>query len=594
MEIDGASHTGVDDVRGLQETLHYVPQRSKFKVYIIDEVHMLSQSAFNALLKTLEETPKHVVFILATTDLHRIPNTIASRCPVYHLKKMTVDTIFKRMQEILRLESIPYADEALRLIAREGRGSMRDALTLLDQAIALGSGDISKEAVSRLVGGDTSSVHFRLLNALIELSAAKALAEIEILENAGCDYAVLAEQLAKLTRHIFIIKTIGKDALDISMLGLDSNEIDVLQDLATKTENTALNRLFRHLAQSRSELNGSTLDRFVFENICFEWCLGQLDLPQDRDNSPRSTNPGFVKPAPRQVAPTSNAITSAKLDPIPTENVELSKSQLPTPAAPAAPADATDAAPNTPVVRPIPSGDRLKQLAGELASGKEFKQSEVSKKGSAPEGTMPKIEATQPIAKNQSMSFPKPPDLEITDPTMAVKASPSEAATKAIDGSASREINTPAPPMGTFPETWSDLVDLWKSKKPLQARKLEEVHCLEYSPSTIKVLVDSKSLAANSLLDPAQAAKIQDQFQELFQFSGRFIVTQNQGAISGDPSNPTGASAPRPESILERKDRENLERTNQIIENARKNELTVTALAATNGQIASIQVKDKP
>ena len=147
LEIDGASNTGVDDVRELRENVRYQPATSRFKIYIIDEVHMLSTSAFNALLKTLEEPPPHVKFIFATTEPHKVPHTILSRCQRYDFKRIPFRLIADRLAEIARSEGVTVSDRALFLIAREGEGSMRDAQSLLDQVIAFAGKDIRDEDV---------------------------------------------------------------------------------------------------------------------------------------------------------------------------------------------------------------------------------------------------------------------------------------------------------------------------------------------------------------------------------------------------------------------------------------------------------------
>ena len=152
IEIDGASHTGVDSIRELQENAQYAPMRGRYKIYIIDEVHMLSTSAFNALLKILEEPPPHLVFIFATTEPHKIPNTIHSRCQHFQFRRISYKEIVERLRFILREEGIDAGEDALSVIARTSDGSMRDALSLLDQAIAYTGGNLTERDVSWILG----------------------------------------------------------------------------------------------------------------------------------------------------------------------------------------------------------------------------------------------------------------------------------------------------------------------------------------------------------------------------------------------------------------------------------------------------------
>lgn len=273
LEIDGASNTGVDDVRALRETVSYVPQRSKYKVYIIDEVHMLSQSAFNALLKTLEEPPIHVVFVFATTELQRIPQTIISRCQTFYLQRFTPATVVARLRVILEKEGIPYEDKALDLVAREGRGSMRDSLTFLDQAIALGDGSVTVESLSVLIANVSSCTYLPLLEAVLKKDAAAALEEVSKLDQEGREFRAVVEETAKLVRHAFVVKDIGSEALDIALLDIDQNEVEQIAAIVKTAAPFDLNRIFRTLVKCRADMDGSALDRFIFENYLLEWCF---------------------------------------------------------------------------------------------------------------------------------------------------------------------------------------------------------------------------------------------------------------------------------------------------------------------------------
>ncbi len=227
MEIDGASNTGVNDVRELQETVTYAAQRSKFKIYIIDEVHMLSKAAFNALLKTLEEPPAHVVFIFATTELHKIPVTISSRMPTFFLKKISTKVIKDRAAQILDCEGIEYDDNALAVVAREGHGSMRDALTMLDQAIALGSGKVTLESLGHLVSNLSSSPYLKCLSALAERDGNAVIESLEGFDQAGIEFSTVTEEVARMARHAFVAKDLGADALDTELLGMDDAELQL-------------------------------------------------------------------------------------------------------------------------------------------------------------------------------------------------------------------------------------------------------------------------------------------------------------------------------------------------------------------------------
>jgi len=201
IEVDAASRTKVEDTRDLMENVQYAPSRGRFKVYLIDEVHMLSTHSFNALLKTLEEPPPHVKFLLATTDPQKLPVTVLSRCLQFNLKRLPAPLIARYLDQVLEQESIPREEEALRLLARAGDGSMRDALSLLDQAIAFGAGRVERAAVAAMLGSIDRRWGVELLEALAAGDAPALLSRVAELDESAPDYAaVLAELLSLLQR----------------------------------------------------------------------------------------------------------------------------------------------------------------------------------------------------------------------------------------------------------------------------------------------------------------------------------------------------------------------------------------------------------
>lgn len=201
IEIDAASRTKVEDTRELLDNVQYAPTRGRYKVYLIDEVHMLSRHSFNALLKTLEEPPPHVVFILATTDPQRLPVTVLSRCLQFNLKRLSVAAIAEHLGAILAREGIEAESTALNQLARAGDGSMRDALSLLDQAIAFGGGRVATDTVSAMLGSVDPQHVAGLLETLAECDATRLLERIDVLDQQAPDYhAVLGELLSGLQR----------------------------------------------------------------------------------------------------------------------------------------------------------------------------------------------------------------------------------------------------------------------------------------------------------------------------------------------------------------------------------------------------------
>jgi len=206
MEIDAASNTSVDDIRTLRENVKYAPARGRFKVYIVDEVHMLSGAAFNAFLKTLEEPPAHVVFILATTDPKKIPATVLSRCQRFDFRPIPPELLTASLTQILEQERVPFEPGALPVLIRAAEGSLRDALSLLDTAIAYGEGKLDEASVARLLGS-SSPVHVRgFVSALLAGDGAAALEAVDRAASAGEDLGTLCREAIEMTRRLLVLK----------------------------------------------------------------------------------------------------------------------------------------------------------------------------------------------------------------------------------------------------------------------------------------------------------------------------------------------------------------------------------------------------
>jgi DNA polymerase-3 subunit gamma/tau len=220
IEVDAASNTQVDNMRDLLDNAQYAPTQGQFKIYIIDEVHMLSKSAFNAMLKTLEEPPEHVKFILATTDPQKVPVTVLSRCLQFNLKQMPSLSISEYLEKILKEEGIVYEINALYLIAKSANGSMRDALSILDQGIAYCGGTIEETTIKKMLGAIDQSYLFNLIHAVIEQDGNKALEIAKEMNERNLSFDVALNDLANLIQTISVAQSIP-DALEASYLDRD-------------------------------------------------------------------------------------------------------------------------------------------------------------------------------------------------------------------------------------------------------------------------------------------------------------------------------------------------------------------------------------
>lgn len=273
VEIDGASNNGVDEVRALRESTAYVPQRSPYRIYIIDEVHMLSISAFNALLKTLEEPPSHVVFLFATTELGKLPQTVVSRCQLFRLQKISLKNIEARIKFVLEQEGVTWEEGLLPILAREGRGSLRDALTFLDQLIAISGFHLTRASLEKILGDLSESSYLSLLEALLRRDSQEILSQIAAFDDRAESFVRVVNHLALLTRHAFVLQSLKEGDLKDQFSELEEADLLFLKRLAEQHKLSDFNALFKKLVLSLDELRDSFLDRYILENLSLEWCL---------------------------------------------------------------------------------------------------------------------------------------------------------------------------------------------------------------------------------------------------------------------------------------------------------------------------------
>jgi len=256
-EIDGASHTSVDNIREINENIKYPPVSSPYKIIIIDEVHMISINAFNALLKTLEEPPAHAKFIFATTESHKVPATINSRCQRFNFRTVSTGDIIRGMAGILEQEGIHASTEALSLVAREAKGSFRDALSLLDQVIAFGAKEISPQDVLDILGIASRDSFGRLVQAILGRNAAKALGDLHELFRHGYDPEQFVLDLIEYMRDLIVIKTVPGGMRREGMIEAPPSEVEEMERMAMSTSVENLHNLFSILLRSEGDVKRS-------------------------------------------------------------------------------------------------------------------------------------------------------------------------------------------------------------------------------------------------------------------------------------------------------------------------------------------------
>jgi DNA polymerase-3 subunit gamma/tau len=277
-EIDGASYNGVDEVRKLQDSLPYRPARDRYKIFIVDEVHMLSQNAWNAFLKTLEEPPAHVKFIFATTEVHKVPVTILSRVQRFDFKLIATQTIATRLREVLVAEQIEADAAAISIVAREAAGSMRDAMSVLDQVIAWGGQQLVGTEVARVLGVASHSVLYELSSALHQGDAARTLAIVDELANQGYDIAHVARDLLALLRNLVVAKVVKEPD---SLLDLPDQESSDVKRLVAGADADDLTRLYHGFSQGFDEVVKSERPRAAFEMLLVRLARRPALLPID-------------------------------------------------------------------------------------------------------------------------------------------------------------------------------------------------------------------------------------------------------------------------------------------------------------------------
>ena len=262
IEIDGASNTGVDDVRELRENIKYLPNRSRFKIFIIDEVHMLSTNAFNALLKTLEEPPEHAKFIFATTEPHKIPITILSRCQRFDFRKIPLTKVTARLREIADQEKLTISDRSLGLISRQGEGSMRDALSTFDQVLAFSGDEVDDEAVQTLLGMVDRRLLVDTVEAVIQRDSRRALDSVRRVDQLGLSLRQFTQDFLEMFRGMVICKVVDEPA---DMLDLVGDELKELKALAEKATLEDLQRIVTLLMKTQTELVHSSYPLLTLE-----------------------------------------------------------------------------------------------------------------------------------------------------------------------------------------------------------------------------------------------------------------------------------------------------------------------------------------
>lgn len=372
IEIDGASNNGVDAIRELRDTVAFMPSSGSYKVYIIDEVHMLSTSAFNALLKTLEEPPSHVIFIMATTEAHKIPQTILSRCQRFDFRRISTKQITERLRLICERDNVQANEDALWVIARQGDGSMRDSQSLLDQVITFANGPLTKENVVEILGLTDRALLLDTLNALIARNSQDILQVLSRLASAGTEPSLFAQELLESIRNLLLVKV--SESETNSLLDIPDSELQALRELSSRLPEEDIHFLFDMALKGAGDITRAQDPRIVLEVVMLRMAAapkivdlqtllksgfsGAPDAAQAGGARPTNTSPsGYVPPValPQKTAPGHNRLVEAQKLPEVPDGLKAMKAAM----------DSKPATkPAAPATRPAPAPTKASKAEG--------------------------------------------------------------------------------------------------------------------------------------------------------------------------------------------------------------------------------------
>ncbi len=310
IEMDAASNTSIDDVREIIEKVKYKPINARYKVFIIDEVHMLSKSAFNGLLKTLEEPPPHVKFIFATTEIKKVPITILSRCQRFNLNLVGYETLQNHLKNICNKEEVKYEDEAIALIAKFAKGSVRDSLSLLDQAISLCNKDLKLDEVANAMGFHNNSYYYDLFISLVDGNVKNAFEALEKIEKLGDDHLNIAFELLSIAHYSSVAKAVPSFFQSSNNLNKD-----LYENIASKTTLLALSRLWQLLSQSIEEIKKTENSKQAFDMFILKaLCVADLDILKNVQSGIEKNTPNSQEPKTKAVQSNENAVIDTNIN----------------------------------------------------------------------------------------------------------------------------------------------------------------------------------------------------------------------------------------------------------------------------------------
>lgn len=402
-ELDAASNRGVDEVQSLLEQAVYKPVQGRFKVFMIDEVHMLTNTAFNAMLKTLEEPPEYLKFVLATTDPQKVPVTVLSRCLQFNLRPMAPETVLDHLTRVLANENVPAEPQALRLLSRAARGSMRDALSLTDQAIAFGSGQLQEADVRQMLGAVDRSYVFRLIDALAQGDGKTVVETADALRMNGLSAASTLEEMSAVLQRMAVYQAVPQMAQ-----AADANDPEAVETarLAVQMPADETQLLYSLCLHGRTEL-GLAPDEYAALTMVLLRLLA-FKAPADPAEKKTLTRPETA-PTPTPVAAAQPAAAPLPVAPLPAPSVAPAPSAVAAPVASVAPAVAQPPEPAPPVPVPVQPVAAPAPVAESVPPWEEDNSNEPPPWPDADDGSVPTTPAVPPVRMAEKVEQNLPP-----------------------------------------------------------------------------------------------------------------------------------------------------------------------------------------
>jgi DNA polymerase-3 subunit gamma/tau len=513
-ELDAASNRGVDEVQSLLEQAVYKPVQGRFKVFMIDEVHMLTNTAFNAMLKTLEEPPEYLKFVLATTDPQKVPVTVLSRCLQFNLRPMAPETVFEHLTRVLAQENIAAEPPALRLLSRAARGSMRDALSLTDQAIAFGSGQLQEAGVRQMLGSVDRSHVLQLLRALADWDGAALVALVDALRLQGISAAATLEDMSTVLQRMAVLQAVPGLAEQAS----DDPDAPVITGLSQAMPADVTQLLYSLCLHGRTELGLAPDEYAALTMVLLRLLAFQPQAGAAEKKSPELT----VRPVAAVPPPVAAPRTAAPTRPAPA----LSPAPVPAPVQAARPLAApAPSAPQQAAPTPVDAAPDFSEVP--LASDEDWRSA-------PPMDDLPPWEALDDVPLSALVVAPPPIQaLPVVD--AAPLASPAVASRTEV-------LKRPQTPLQTTPEGdfWFEVVQQLVAAEAVTALVRElalQSQLLSRESDVWRLCVDSESLARPATCERLQAA---------LQAAGHAVRLQfDQGSVTDSPSkrNAQAASA---------------------------------------------------